>query len=237
MVGNLIQNELMKFFVRKRTWVYFIIFYSIPFLFILIYFFKTGSAWQKSFIDFALVFQLSFIGIYTTILAATTVAEEYVNGTIKQLLIRPYSRTNVLLSKYFAVFLMLLFQLIGTYLIAYILTWFFTIEKVYFSLFIRDLLYALILQTVYMTIAFMIATLTRKSALAIALTIFLQLTQGLSSFINMFYPFLSKYYLFGLLNLGQLPEGVSLAWAILVIAIYYIIFILVTFQAFSRRDV
>src|SRR5699024_3977807 len=55
---------------------------------------------------------LSIISLFTIIIAAGVVAHEFRWGTIKLLLIRPISRSAILLSKYISVLLFALFTLI-----------------------------------------------------------------------------------------------------------------------------
>ena len=64
------------------------------------------SMW--SFIDESSL-MITFVGLFVIIIASGIVANEYSRGTIKMLLVKPYKRWKILLSKYITVILSLLF--------------------------------------------------------------------------------------------------------------------------------
>ncbi len=61
---------------------------------------------------------LFFVILFTILIAAGIVAEEFTKGTIKLLLIRPVSRFKILLSKYVSTFLFAGILLIAVFLVA-----------------------------------------------------------------------------------------------------------------------
>ncbi len=76
----------------------------LPFIFSLVWkiFIEANvSMWDVIYIEFTLFYIL--VIIIGVIIAARSMADEFVGGTIKLLLIRPWTRSKILLSKYIAV--------------------------------------------------------------------------------------------------------------------------------------
>mgnify|MGYP001946576692 CR=1 FL=1 len=208
---------------------------------------------------------LSLVSLFTIIIASGILAREFNLGTIKLLLIRPISRSTILLSKYIAV---IIFSIL-TSLFTFITAWFtgailFGVEGLYPSgLFYLDPLnfssgfkfvpiipeilsgfaYQLINLIMMATFALMISSMFRNSSLAIGLAIFLMFTG------NTIVQFFSdkpwaKYILFANTNLEQykeghnpLIEGMTLPFSITILIVYYIVFIVLTWLFFTKRDV
>ncbi|QHZ52621.1 ABC transporter permease [Paenibacillus larvae] len=108
---SLMRNEMMKINSKKTT-LSFLIFLAVITLMMAI----PIKIWGGTFVDSlnylgftTLVSKIcdSFIIIYAIVLGCQVITEEYKDGTIKQLLIRPASRTSVLLSKYLSVLIMI----------------------------------------------------------------------------------------------------------------------------------
>lgn len=202
----------------------------------------------------------SVISLLTIIVAGGIVANEFRWGTIKQLLIRPISRTTILMSKYIAV---LIFALI-TLAFLLILSW--VVGAVLFGvaggnpeLVIRNNEgivtvgaigevisgYGFKLVNLFMmaTFAFMISTIFRNSALAIATAVFLMMagTSIVQFFLDKAW---SKYILFANTDLtvygsqmGPIREEMTMGFSISVLVVYWIIFMLASWLVFTRRDV
>ncbi|MFK2824473.1 ABC transporter permease [Bacillus sp. B190/17] len=202
---------------------------------------------------------LSFAGLFMIIIAAGIVASEYTWGTIKLLLIRPISRTNILFSKYAAVFLFGLFMISVLFLVSALIgvVLFGTSGesvhlayeggKVVEQSMILYLLKIYLLKSVDVfmlaAMAFMISAVFRSSSLAIGISLFLLfIGTNATMIIAMKYEW-AKYLLFANTNLLQfengqtLVDGMTLSFSITVLAVYYIIFQLLAFVTFAKRDV
>jgi ABC-2 type transport system permease protein len=262
-LGNflpLIQNENMKIYSRPRTWVMSAILVLLVLTISILWLVFGGrdtSMWDVVFLESSILFLL--VTIFTVVIAAGGVAEEFTSGTIKLLLIRPWSRSKILLSKYISImqFAILLAVLLfastmlvnwicfginaspevsptfvgaeGSNPIAYMLK--------YYGL-------TLISLVVTVTLAFMLSTVFRSSGLAIGMALFLLL--GVNSFIGLIamldYKWID-YLLFVHLNLTQylegspMREGMTLGYSLGVLGVYYAIFIALTWYIFNKRDV
>ncbi|XOS91496.1 ABC transporter permease [Brevibacillus laterosporus] len=108
---HLIQNEIMKLNAKKQT----VLFFSLLAVLVLLAgligkFYATdmtsgiGYAGFSVFMQIGLGFLITLFGLVT---GSQILTDEYKEGTIKQLLIRPSSRTTILLSKYVTVLIML----------------------------------------------------------------------------------------------------------------------------------
>src|SRR5690625_3891757 len=202
---------------------------------------------------------LSIVSLLTIIVAAGIVANEFRWGTIKLLLIRPISRTKILASKYIAVLLFAFFTLVFVLAFSWIIgALFFGIEGLnphiviqedgsyaYASV-IKEMLsgygYKLVNLIMMTTFAFMISTVFRNSALAIGTAIFLMM--GGNSIVGIFAErSFAKYILFANTDLEQyatgnvLIEGMTLGFSIAVLLIYYIVFVVLAWIFFVKRDV
>lgn len=221
------------------------------------------GAWQ--FVAESSMF-LSIVSLLTIIVAAGIVAHEFRWGTIKLLLIRPISRSVILLSKYISVLLFalftLLFVLITAWLSGVVL---FGLENIseYMQIygvnenneFVDKLVpvasqvfpsygYGLVNLVMMTTFAFMISAIFRNSSLAIGLAIFLMLSGNTATDILAALDFpLTKYILFANTNLKQYADGfvqikgMTLGFSIMVLIVYYVIFVGLAWFFFVRRDV
>lgn len=216
------------------------------------------GAWQYTIDNSGL---LSIVSLLTIIIAAGIIANEFRWGTIKLLLIRPISRIKVLLSKYVSVLLFALFTL----LFLLITNWitgaiFFGVEgvnpeivlnenygdfKAVFALneVISGYGYGLVNLVMMTTFAFMISAVFRNSALSIGTAIFLMFTGNTIVTFFADRPF-AKYILFANTNLKQYEgsgnaglEGMTLGFSITVLIVYYLVFMILAWIFFSKRDV
>lgn len=202
---------------------------------------------------------ISFIALFTIIIGAGIVASEFADGTIKLLLIRPTRRWKILLSKYITTLLSAIFMLIILFVFSFIfggiLFGFGSVSQPYLSYSngtIREVSMVGHVFTLYgyncvnlimmATFAFMISTIFRNSSLAIGLSIFLMFTG------NTIVTFLAqydwvKYILFANTNLRMysdgipLVEGMTLGFSIIVLVVYFVIFNVISWLGFSKRDV
>ena len=191
------------------------------------------------------------------------VSEEYNKGTIKSLLITPYKRSTILLSKFISVILLTILFIVIAYLMQTVIGGIFlgfgslsnhvveynlaTKSLEVMSVFKYILLYTIanlpqILLLV--TLAFAVSTIIGNTALAIVITF-----AGVigSSIINMFASMYKikvlnyfvttnwnfNYYLFG----GTNPYGPSITQAIIVCLVYFLIMIITSFIVFNKKNI
>lgn len=197
--------------------------------------------------------------VFTIVIAAGIVAGEFSTGTIKLLLIRPVNRFKILLSKYIATLLFALFLLVTLFLSSFIfgsiLFGFEGIELPYLvfsggEVVERNMITQIIsifgfnsLDLLMMvTFAFMISTVFRSSSMAIGLSLFLMFTGGQVVQLLNQYDWV-KYILFANTNLTQytsgtpIVEGMTMSFSIMMLFIYFILFIGMSFIIFQKRDV
>ena len=212
-----------------------------------------------SFVNFNSNF-VDVIGVFIIIVAAGIVASEFTWGTIKLLLIRPISRTKILLSKYLTVLLygitllLILFALStiagailfgsgdGQQHLVYVDG---AVEEQNMVLYlIKTYLLKTISIIMMATMAFMISAVFRNSSLAIGISLFLLFMGGTAtSFIAMKYDW-AKYSLFANTELtmytGAMPplvDGMTLGFSVTMLIIYFVIFNILAFVVFNKRDV
>lgn len=262
-MGNffpLIQNENMKIYRRPRTWVMsgilLVLVLAISIMW-LIFGGRDASMWDVAFLESSILFLL--VTIFTVVIAAGGVAEEFTSGTIKLLLIRPWSRSKILLSKYISIMLFAILLAILLFGSTILINWicfginadpaikpgFMGIDQASpVSYMLKYYGLTLISLVVTVTLAFMLSTVFRSSGLAIGMALFLLL--GVNSFIGLIamlkYEWID-YLLFIHLNLTQyldgnpMREGMTLGFSLGVLAVYYVIFVTLTWYVFSKRDV
>jgi ABC-2 type transport system permease protein len=203
---------------------------------------------------------ISLVTVFTSIIAADIMAAEFAGGTIKLLLIRPTSRTKILLSKYLATLGFSILLLATLFLTSFITAGLFTgfenagESYIYAS---KDLVvheigmfvhaintYALeCLQLVMIvTLAFMISVVFRSSALAIGISLFAMfIGAGITVFIQKYSW--AKYYLFANTDLTQYINGqpyqdsMTMGFSIAVLIGYFVIFHAISWFVFTKRDV
>lgn len=200
------------------------------------------------------------ITLFTVIVAGDSLAGEFSTGTIKLLLIRPATRVKILVSKYISMILFgilllvilfvvsvfangLLYQFkeIGLPLVAVDAAGH-AVEKSMVANLWQTYLLNGVSTILFVTMAFMISAAFRSSAMAIGVSIFALFAGSILIELIQAYSW-SKYVLFANLDLsmylGGRPyqEGMTLAFSIMVLAGYFIVFNLVSWLVFTRRDV
>ena len=205
-----------------------------------------------------------FIMIIVAAVAGSIVSTEFDKGTIKLLLIRPYSRNKILLSKYIVSMFMIIFAILSAFIMQLIvggiffgfsslnipvIIYNFVQNKVmHINLFkyIFDNVLAVLPEFILLaTLAFAISTITNVSTLGVALPI---VGVGAADIINLIainrniIPL--KYfvtlnwnftnYLYGGVN--SFPT-LSIPFSILICAIYFLIMIITAFIVFNRRNI
>lgn len=198
------------------------------------------------------------VTLFTVITAASIVSSEFSTGTIKMLLTRPMSRAKVLTSKLLTTFLfgLLLFvvNVVVSAIVGFVLFGIGTgveleivngqvAEKAIWS----DLAYHYLLSggdfVMSTLFAFLVGSVFRSSSLAIGLTMFLSFTGG------MIVMFLSRYDIVKYIWLthsdltqyenggGSMIADVTMPFSLTVLAIYAVIFLIISYTSFMKRDV
>lgn len=205
-----------------------------------------------------------FIIITVVLIAGAIVSEEFNKGTIKLLLVRPYSRAKILLAKFIVVLLTIVFIMFAVAIMQFVVGGLFfgfdslnipvveynhnTGSIVEMSLTKGILLNALGRLPIYIligTLAFAVSTIFTSTAVAITISI---LGYMASSIINQlafsFDIAWLKYFITPNWDLsqffyGRLPnmQGTSLTFAIILCAIYFLIMIIPSFMTFKKKNI
>lgn len=205
-----------------------------------------------------------FIMIIIAAGAGSIVSTEFDKGTIKLLLVRPYSRNKILLSKYIVSMFMIIFAILSAFIMQLIIGGIFfgfsslNIPVVIYNFvqnkvmhinlfkYIFDNVLAVLPEFILLaTLAFAISTITNVSTLGVALPI---VGVGAADIINLIainrniIPL--KYfvtlnwnftnYLYGGVN--SFPT-LSIPFSILICAIYFLIMIITAFIVFNKRNI
>lgn len=206
------------------------------------------------------LFLTSLISLFTIIVGGGIVANEFRWGTIKQLLIRPISRSAVLLSKYIALLIFTLFTVLFLILVsAAVGAVFYGLPAVNPEIVVTRqdgmATSALVPEALMMygfrtlniiilaTFAFMISSIFRSSALAIGLAMFLMFAGSTAAQALARYEW-SKFILFANTDLsvyfnvvGPIRDEMTIGFSTGVIIVYVIIFIIAAWMVFTKRDV
>ena len=247
----------MKIYYRVRTWIMLGILAGISALFPVLFYLVSGSnppgTWDAVYLTSQFTFFLSTI--FVVVIASDSVAGEFSWGTIKLLLIRPWSRSQILLSKYLSVLLFGAFStlilLAGSYLTSGILFGFalsgesmLGVEMDAMSYVFLYVLCEFIELVVIVSMAFMLSSAFRSNGLAIGLPLFILFTGSL--FRALFNPERyewANYVLFTHLDLS--PQMItaagtadsSLGFSLMILGFYYVIFMVIAWLVFIKRDV
>ncbi|GKU83749.1 ABC transporter permease [Niallia sp. NCCP-28] len=313
-MSGLVQNELIKIFEKKVSWIFAIILIVSLVAGALIYQ-KTGEkqkedTWQESvqleikelqqqqnnaaneeekgyigeeiaqkqwyldekvnpfhtnwsFMSELVISMKSLVTLFIVIVCAGSISSEFSDGTIKQLLIRPYKRWAVLLSKYISLLIYSAFLCTVLLLFGYIVSLFFfgnggfdskiaaygmdgivavSGGEYFFQLF----LYYLPGLLMVLTIAFMLSTLFKNQAIAVGIGIFVLF---FSSTIGSILLFLAEKYSWTKILLfphldqtvfvlqDKILENITMSMSLGILGGYYIVFMVVTFIFFQKRDI
>jgi ABC-2 type transport system permease protein len=252
---QLVMNENMKIYRRVRTWIMLGILLLLAAAFtILLMAFETVKPSMWDVMQMEASFLIVFVTIFAVVVSAESVAGEFSTGTIKLLLIRPWTRSKILLSKYISLLLFAAFFTSVLFVFTLLLNLIVFGTDPSFSFPGRDegplqfMLtfygYKLVELLMVVTMSFMISTVFRSGGLAIGLSIFLLLGGStLAGILSVFDYEWPKYVIFVHMNLTQhlngtpLIEGVTLGFSLAVLAVYYIFFVALSWFVFNKRDV
>ncbi|WP_308639885.1 ABC transporter permease [Paenibacillus silvisoli] len=200
------------------------------------------------------------ITLFTVIVAGDSLAGEFATGTIKLLLIRPASRLKILVSKYISMimfgFALLIILFIVSVLVNGLLYQFANMDlpllvhnadgEIIQKNMVANLWQTYLLNGVstiiFVTMAFMISSAFRSSTMAIGFSIFALFAGSILMELLQIYDW-SKYMLFANINLSQYlrgnpyQEGMTMGFSIKMLVAYYLVFNLVSWAVFTKRDV
>jgi ABC-2 type transport system permease protein len=200
------------------------------------------------------------ITIFTIIIVGDSVAGEFSSGTIKLLLIRPVSRVKILVSKYISFLMFGMLLLLTLFVMSVVINGIFygfghmdlplismteegkIGERSMFLNLWKTYLYNGISTIMYVTLAFMISTAFRSSAMAIGFSIGALFAGNIV--LEALHRFdWSRYLLFANTDLTQYlsgqpyQEGMTWSFSIGMLVVYFIMFNLISWILFTRRDV
>jgi len=256
---QLVGNENMKIYRRSRTWVMLgILVILVLAISIVAKFVGDGDSNNWTMMSMESLVLFSLVTIFTVVISADSVAGEFTAGTIKLLLIRPWSRSKILLSKYISLLLFALLQAVIVFVLTFVVNMLLfgydgsdnVTQTVLGSS--RDIpplaymllyyMYEFISLIVVVTLAFMISTVFRSGGLAIGLSLFVLLGGGtIAGLVSLMDYAWVDYILFLHLNLTEhlagRPSEFTLGYSLGVIGVYYVIFVALTWYIFNKRDV
>lgn len=205
-----------------------------------------------------------FIIVVIVMIAGTIVSEEFNKGTIKLLLVKPYSRNKILLAKFITVLIMIIFSiiaivimelLVGGIIFGYdslsvpILEYNFSTQSLesiniftYLGIQIITQLPKLVLLA---TLAFACSTLFTNSALAIAIPLLGYMSADVINLLVIQYKvgfmkfFVSMNWDFEGYLFGNLPkmEGMTAGFSVIICILYFIAMLIPTFIAFKKKNI
>lgn len=205
-----------------------------------------------------------FIIVMIIMIAGTIVSEEFNKGTIKLLLVKPYSRNKILLAKFITVFIMIVFSilavvimelLVGGIIFGYdslsvpILAYNFETQSLesmnifnYLGIEIITQLPKLVLLA---TLAFACSTLFTNSAVAIAIPLLGYMSADMINMLVVQFKvqfmkfFVSLNWDFEEYLFGNLPkmEGMTLGFSVVICILYFVAMIIPTFIVFKKKNI
>ena len=207
---------------------------------------------------------IAIIVMVVVIVAGVSISEEFNKGTVKLLLVRPYSRTKILISKLIAVFItmlvttvaILLLQFIiggivygfGTYMMNVVQFDFTTNSIITLNIFAYLGLIFICKLPIFIligTLAFALSTLFLNSPLAVALPILGYMGSDVINMIAISYKWdWVKYFVTPNWDLSQylfggtpMFSGISIEISITICAIYFVIMLAASIVSFKKRNI
>lgn len=207
---------------------------------------------------------IAIIVMVVVIVSGVSISEEFNKGTVKLLLVRPYSRTKILISKLIAVCItmlittatILLLQFIiggivygfGTYMMNVVQFDFTTNSIVTLNIFAYLGLIFICKLPIFIligTLAFALSTLFLNSPLAVALPILGYMGSDVINMIAISYKWdWVKYFVTPNWDLSQylfagtpMFSGISIEFSITICAIYFVIMLVASIVSFKKRNI
>ncbi len=205
-----------------------------------------------------------FIIITIVIIAGAIVSEEFNKGTIKLLLVRPFSRAKILLAKFITVVITVLFIMVVTVILQFIVGGIFfgfdslSIPAVIYDhsagkiiemgIFKNILLTGLGKLPIYVllgTLAFALSTIFNNTPVAITITLMGYMASSIVNQFAYYYDikwlkfFVTPNWDFTQFFYGGLPlmKGVTVPFSVVICLIYFAIMISVSFVVFKKRNI
>ena len=205
-----------------------------------------------------------FIIITVVLIAGAIVSEEFNKGTIKLLLVRPYSRAKILFAKYVVVLLTVVFIMVAILIMQFIIGGIFfgfdslsipaveynhnTNSIVETNVILNTIITGLAKLPIYIligTLAFALSTLFTNTAVAITISL---LGYMASSMVNQFAYYYNlewlKYFVTPNWDFTQflneklpLMEGLNVPFSIVICLIYFAIMMIPTFIVFKKKNI
>ena len=207
---------------------------------------------------------IAIIVMVVVIVAGVSISEEFNKGTVKLLLVRPYSRTKILISKLIAVFITMLITTATIFLLQFIIggivygfaTYMMNVVQFDFTtnsivtlnifaylglIFICKLPIFILIGT----LAFALSTLFLNSPLAVALPILGYMGSDVINMIAISYKWdWVKYFVTPNWDLSQylfggtpMFSGISIEFSITICAIYFVIMLVASIVSFKKRNI
>lgn len=237
---NLIINELINIFGRKKTKIFLLLEFVLVFI---CYFFFINSSFamhleKNNFINYVLDGSIAgFVVICVSIiLTSDIIVSEFSQGTIRQILIRPKSRFEILFSKIIAIYLLVILQYL-ILLIPSLIIGYFAFDVVNFNSIITNFMNNAFIGIVISTsLSIMIGLITYSTAISVVIPIGLYCIGQTLSYTTVFHP-IYKYYIYYYVNYPLSQTEQSIVFISFLTFLYFIIFIIISFITFQYRDV
>ena len=206
----------------------------------------------------------AIIVMVVVIIAGVSISEEFNKGTVKLLLVRPYSRTKILISKLIAVFITMLITTVAILLLQFIIGGIvygfgtYMMNVVQFDFTTNSIITLNILAYLGLificklpifiligTLAFTLSTLFLNSPLAVALPILGYMGSDMINMIAISYKWdWVKYFVTPNWDLSQylfggtpMFSGISVEFSITICAIYFVIMLVSSIVSFKKRNI
>ena len=205
-----------------------------------------------------------FLIVVVVMIAGTIVSEEFNKGTIKLLLVKPYSRNKILMSKAITTLIMIIFIIVVTLvmqiLIGGIIFGFDSLSEpvvaynfntntmeemnIFANLGVQTLT-QLPMIILLATLAFAISTLFTNSTLAITISLLGYMSASIINQLAIGYNLqFMKYFVtmnwdLSIYANGALPymEGMNMTMSIIICIVYFLIMMIPTFMVFKKRNI
>lgn len=219
---------------------------------------STESAYWTSFLEGAMM--ITIVSVIMIVLAGGCVANEFANGTIKFLLVNPVTRRKIIISKYLTMLILSFLLILGVYAATALINipFFgadFSVPYLTaaqgevsvgsgFVYALKNYLLEGVSLVAMTTMAFMISSMMRSSALAIGIGVTALMGGSIVvAFLAQLGCDWGRYLIFANMNLSQAASGntvfpnQTLGFSIGVLAVHMILFLITAYDGFTRRKV
>ena len=205
-----------------------------------------------------------FIIITIVLIAGAIVSDEFNKGTIKLLLVRPFSRAKILLAKFITVILTVLFIMVVTVVLQFIVGGIFlgfdslSIPNIIYNHNTGKLMEIGILKSICLTglgklpiyillgtLAFALSTIFNNTPVAITITLMGYMASNIINQFAYYYDikwlkfFVTPNWDFTQFFYGKLPllETLNVPFSIVICIVYFAIMMVVSFMVFKKRNI